>query len=281
MYSFGAMLSFTIAHASIVALRVQAAATRSSSTARGRTCRLGGIDWPLFAILGGLGTAARLARRRRPGAGHALGRARLARDRLRRLRALPQARPHAAAAPRPSARRRSCSGRRSGRVPHDRRAGRCARPSPRRRSSPPRGSPPSAGRRIVIVHVLEVPLDLPLDAELPERRGGAPTQLLDDAQALVESYGVRAVTSRLERARSAGPAIVDGGGAPQRRARRPRRAARPRSKRRRRSSGATVDYVLQERAGAGGRRRREAGGVSRARWSRESSLSILIVLGVA
>ena len=36
MYSFGAMLSFTIAHAAVVALRVKGA-TRSSCTAPGRT----------------------------------------------------------------------------------------------------------------------------------------------------------------------------------------------------------------------------------------------------
>ena len=37
MYAFGAMLSFTIAHASVIALRVQPPATRSSTGARART----------------------------------------------------------------------------------------------------------------------------------------------------------------------------------------------------------------------------------------------------
>jgi nucleotide-binding universal stress UspA family protein len=60
--------------------------------------------------------------------------------------------------------------------------------------------------RVAIVHVLEIPMELPLTARLPEAEREA-NSLLDDARALVESYGVRAVT-RLERARAAGPAIV-------------------------------------------------------------------------
>jgi basic amino acid/polyamine antiporter, APA family len=62
------------------------------------------------------------------------------------------------------------------------------------------------GSTIVLVHVIEVPLELPLDSDLPEAEGAA-NALLDSAQALVEEYGVRGVT-RLVRARSAGPAIV-------------------------------------------------------------------------
>ena len=56
MYAFGAMLSFTIAHASIVALRVKEPDEELVYRAR-PNLRLGGIDWPLFAILGGFGTA--------------------------------------------------------------------------------------------------------------------------------------------------------------------------------------------------------------------------------
>jgi APA family basic amino acid/polyamine antiporter len=62
--------------------------------------------------------------------------------------------------------------------------------------------------RIVILHVLEVPLDQPLDADLPERAEVA-DQILDEAQALLETYAGVQIISRLERARSAGPAIVD------------------------------------------------------------------------
>src|SRR6185503_19453090 len=51
---------------------------------------------------------------------------------------------------------------------------------------------------IAIVHVLEVPMSLPIDAELP----------VEEARALVDAYGVRTVT-RLVRARRAGPAIAE------------------------------------------------------------------------
>jgi APA family basic amino acid/polyamine antiporter len=54
--------------------------------------------------------------------------------------------------------------------------------------------------------VLEIPLELPPDTRMEEAERDA-NQALDDAQALVESYGVRAIT-RLVRARRAGPAVV-------------------------------------------------------------------------
>jgi nucleotide-binding universal stress UspA family protein len=60
---------------------------------------------------------------------------------------------------------------------------------------------------IVLVHVLEVPMELPIDAPMLEYEMRA-DELLDSAQALVEEYGVRGI-SRLVRARSAGPAIVE------------------------------------------------------------------------
>jgi basic amino acid/polyamine antiporter, APA family len=61
--------------------------------------------------------------------------------------------------------------------------------------------------RIVILHVLEVPLDQALDADLLDREQVA-DQILDEAQALLETYAGVQIISRLERARSAGPAIV-------------------------------------------------------------------------
>jgi basic amino acid/polyamine antiporter, APA family len=57
MYAFGAMLSFTIAHASVVALRVRTRDDREAFKVW-PNLRMRGIDWPLFAIFGGLGTAA-------------------------------------------------------------------------------------------------------------------------------------------------------------------------------------------------------------------------------
>ena len=99
------------------------------------------------------------------------------------------------------------------------------------------------GATVAIVHVIEVPLCAAARREAA-RGGGDAEALLDDAQALVESYGVRAVT-RLLRARKAGPAIVE-------EARRrdaelvllgaPRQAIAGR----RGLFGGTVDYVLRE-----------------------------------
>ena len=57
MYSFGAMLSFTIAHASVIALRRKQQRRRGARSARGPTCGSGASTWPLFAVFGGLGTA--------------------------------------------------------------------------------------------------------------------------------------------------------------------------------------------------------------------------------
>jgi basic amino acid/polyamine antiporter, APA family len=61
--------------------------------------------------------------------------------------------------------------------------------------------------RIIAVTVVEVPLELPLDAYLPDDVTEANEQL-DEARAIGESYGVR-VTTRLVRARNAGRAVVD------------------------------------------------------------------------
>jgi basic amino acid/polyamine antiporter, APA family len=61
--------------------------------------------------------------------------------------------------------------------------------------------------RVVVAHALEVPLDLPIDAELPDAEDEA-DELLEQARALVESYGVR-VVERLVRGRSASAVIVE------------------------------------------------------------------------
>jgi nucleotide-binding universal stress UspA family protein len=99
------------------------------------------------------------------------------------------------------------------------------------------------GASIVALTVLEVPLELPMDAELPlelEQRGN---DLLDEVRAIGDAYGVN-VIGRLARARRAGPAIVDEAtsrhseiivlGSPRRRSRSGRRIF-----------GDTVDYVLK------------------------------------
>ncbi|HEX3237234.1 MAG TPA: APC family permease, partial [Gaiellaceae bacterium] len=55
MYSFGAMLSFTIAHASVIQLRRLRAGEDIPWKAR-PNFRWRGVDWPLFAVIGLLGT---------------------------------------------------------------------------------------------------------------------------------------------------------------------------------------------------------------------------------
>ena len=62
------------------------------------------------------------------------------------------------------------------------------------------------GARVVALTVVEVPLELPLDAELPEEERRANDEL-DEAVAIGETYGVR-VTARLVRGRSASTEIV-------------------------------------------------------------------------
>jgi basic amino acid/polyamine antiporter, APA family len=55
IYAFGAMLSFTIAHAAVIALRVRYPEAERPWRGPG-TLRVRGVELPLFAVLGGLGT---------------------------------------------------------------------------------------------------------------------------------------------------------------------------------------------------------------------------------
>jgi APA family basic amino acid/polyamine antiporter len=99
------------------------------------------------------------------------------------------------------------------------------------------------GAQIVALNVVEVPLDRPLGEALVEREQEANRELDEDA-AIGESYGVQVVT-RLERARAAGPAVVDEAsarnaeiivlGAPRRRLTASQAAV----------LGKTVDYILR------------------------------------
>ena len=61
--------------------------------------------------------------------------------------------------------------------------------------------------RIVLLRVIVVPLELPLDADLSEQLEDA-DELLDEARAVAEPYGVR-VVERVVRARNAGRAIIE------------------------------------------------------------------------
>jgi APA family basic amino acid/polyamine antiporter len=241
MYSFGAMLSFTVAHAAVVALRYRLRHDELVFRAR-PNLRVRGVDWPLFAILGGLGTAIawlvvviQYPPTRYAGLGwlaagfafYAVFRRRFVRAPLTEtLRA-----PALVLGPSLTIEYRTVV------VPVLRSEESEEALVAAARLAAERGS------TVAVVYVPEVPLELPLDAPMPDREAEA-EELLDDAQALVESYGVRAVT-RLVRARAAGPAIVEEVA---------RRNAElvvlgaPRVRLRRGGTifGRTVDYVLRE-----------------------------------
>jgi basic amino acid/polyamine antiporter, APA family len=239
MYSFGAMLSFTIAHAAVIGLRYRFPEEELVYRAR-PNLRLGGVDWPLFALFGGLATATawlvvvvQEEATRWAGLGwlaagfviYALYRRSVRASLSQTVRA-----PVVVLGPALAVEYRTIV------VPVVRSAESEEALVAAARLAAERGS------QIAIVHVLEVPLEQPLDAPLPERERAA-DEVLDEAQALVESYGVRAVT-RLVRARTAGPAIVEEAerrnaelvvlGAPRVRLRGGKRVF-----------GKTVDYVLR------------------------------------
>jgi APA family basic amino acid/polyamine antiporter len=203
MYSFGAMLSFTVAHVAIVALRVRARGQELAFKGR-PNLRIAGIDWPLFAIVGGLGTAiawvvvvVQEPATRWVGLGWlALGfvgyvayRRRIGVQLTRTLRA-----PALVLGPSLTIDYRTIV-------------------VPVVRSNESEEALVAAARladeraaTIAVVYVLEVPMALSLEADLPEQEAEA-NELLDDAVSLVEAYGVRAV-ARLARGRRAGPEIV-------------------------------------------------------------------------
>jgi basic amino acid/polyamine antiporter, APA family len=202
MYSFGAMLSFTVAHLSIIALRARK--SDHELVYRGRpNLRFRGVDVPLFAVLGGLATglawlvivittpSTRIA-----GLGwlvlgfvaYTIYRKRLGLPLARTVRAPPlmlgfdvEYRTIVVPVVRSAETEEALVA--AGRLVAER------------------------GGRVVVVHVLEVPLDQPIDADLPEAEDEA-DELLDQARTLVESYGVR-VVERLVRGRSASAKIVE------------------------------------------------------------------------
>jgi APA family basic amino acid/polyamine antiporter len=237
MYSFGAMLSFTIAHVSLVVLRYRR--REEELVFRGRpNLHLGGVDWPLFAVLGALGTGlawivvvvqtpdtryAGLAWLVIGFATYALYRRRLGEPLTRTVRAP---------------------------IP----LGPAAPLEYRQLLVPVDGSPRSdeamnlaarlageRGARIAAVHAIVVPLELPLDAELPDAEARA-DEILDHARAIGDAYGVDVVT-RIARARSAGRAVVDEAEARQSEI---VVLGAPRRSRRRALFGGTVDFVLRQ-----------------------------------
>jgi APA family basic amino acid/polyamine antiporter len=204
MYAFGAMLSFTIAHAAVIALRY----TRREREMRFRArpnLTIRGVSWPLFAICGGLGTAAAwlVVVIQKPAArwvglgwlvfgliAYTVYRRRVVHLPLREtLRAPVVIGPSAALEY-----RRILVPVKPGAPESEEAVDFACRLAAERGSS------------IAAVSVIVVPLDLPLDAELPDEEDRA-DEALDAAVAIGELYGVD-VRARLLRARSAGRAIV-------------------------------------------------------------------------
>jgi APA family basic amino acid/polyamine antiporter len=203
MYAFGAMLSFTIAHASVIALRYKHRDAELEWKA-GPNLRVRGVDWPLFAILGGLGTALAwlFVVVQQPGPRYAgllwLAVGFVFYPLYRRRKGLPLSRTVRAPVPLGPALALEY---RSILVPIV--SGTQSREAVELAA---RLATERAGT-IVLLRVVVVPLELPIDAQLPEQMAEA-NRLLDEAAAVAAPYGVR-VVERVVRARQAGRAIVD------------------------------------------------------------------------
>jgi basic amino acid/polyamine antiporter, APA family len=202
MYSFGAMLSFTVAHAAVIQLRRKSneeLAFRAKPNFRWR-----GVDWPLFAIIGGIGTGlcwvdvvVQYPSTRYAGlAWLAVGFAVYVVYR-RRLN-LPlgaTVRAPVEIGPAQALEYRSILVPVVPGHPSEEAMDVACRLAAERRAA------------IIAVSVIEVPLELPLDAWLPQEVTAA-NETLDEARAIGDSYGVN-VTVRLIRGRRAGKAIVE------------------------------------------------------------------------
>ena len=205
LYSLGATLSFTVAHGSIVRLRMLDRDDDAEIPYRARpNVRIGEVAWPLFALLGGIATGISflvlvvqnpLTRWAGLGwmavglVGYVIYRKRFLRVPLREVAKAPPAFGPALALEYRRLLVPVIPGQ-----PSDAAMDVACRLAAER------------GARIVALNVLEVPLDQPLAEELPELEARANREL-DEAVAIGDSYGVR-VVGRLERARSAAKAIV-------------------------------------------------------------------------
>jgi APA family basic amino acid/polyamine antiporter len=203
MYSFGAMLSFTVAHAAVIQLRRKRPNEELAFRARPNV-KWRGVDWPVFAIVGGGGTllswldvVVQYPSTRYAGLGwlvlgfsaYVVYRRRLGIPLTETVRAPVIIGPAVALEYRsiivPVA---------PGYASDEAMDVACRLAAER-------------GATIVALTVVEVPLELPLDADVPEQVAEANRQL-DEAGAIAESYGVRFIP-RLVRARYSGRAIVD------------------------------------------------------------------------
>ena len=203
LYALGATLSFTVAHGSIVRLRVLDSGDAEIPYRARPNLRIGRVAWPLFAILGGIATGTSflvlvvqnpLTRWAGLGwmviglVGYVVYRRRL-RVPLREISKAPPAFGPALALEY----RRLVVPVIAGKSSDDAMDVAC-------RLAAERGS------RIVALSIVEVSLDRQL-TEIQSELEAMANRELDEAVAIGDSYGVR-VVGRLERARSAGPAIV-------------------------------------------------------------------------
>jgi APA family basic amino acid/polyamine antiporter len=204
MYSFGAMLSFTVAHASVIQLRRRRGGEELAFRAR-PNFRFRGVDWPLFAVFGGLGTGlawlvvvVQSPTTRYAGIGWlVLGFSVYVYYRRRVVHLGLTETVHApiVIGPGTALEYRSILVPVAAGYPSDEAMDVACRIAAERRAV------------IVALSVIEVPLELPLDAYLPEQVAAADDQL-DEARTIGESYGIN-VIPRLARARNAGRAVVD------------------------------------------------------------------------
>ncbi len=204
LYSLGATLSFTIAHASLVRMRMRDGSEAEIPYKARPNIRIGAVSWPVFAILGGIATGISflvlvvqnpLTRWVGLGwmvaglVGYAIYRRRFLHVPLRAIEKAPPALGPALALEYRNLLVPVVAGQ-----PSDAAMDVACQLAAEQRS------------RIVALTVLEVPLDRALTDRFHELEASANAEL-DQAGAIGDSYGVRVVT-RLERAYSAGPAIV-------------------------------------------------------------------------
>ncbi len=204
MYAFGAMLSFTIAHVSVIALRLSTRDDPEAFKVR-PSVRIRGVDWPLFAIFGGLGTgiAWLVVVIQKPGPrwaglgwlvigliGYVVYRRRVLHEPLTATLHAPMIIGPAIALEY----RNILVPVKPGRASEEAIDLSCRLAADR-------------GASIAALSVVVVPLDQPLDTRLEEEERMA-DEALDVAAAIAELYGVK-FTERLVRARHAGRAIVD------------------------------------------------------------------------
>jgi len=204
MYAFGAMLSFTIAHVSVIALRMSTRDDPEAFKVR-PSLRIRGVDWPLFAIFGGLGTGIAwiVVVIQKPGPrwaglgwlvigliGYVVYRRRVLHEPLTATLHAPMIIGPAIALEY----RNILVPVKPGRASEEAIDLACRLAADR-------------GASIAALSVIVVPLDQPLDTRLEEEERMA-DEALDIAAAIAELYGVK-FTERLVRARHAGRAIVD------------------------------------------------------------------------